>query len=87
MAVRTQDSLAIMMRHKMLMTDTTFKVGYNHITAMAVENQNFTNLLHVGFIYLHKVCINITIITYITNKIKIERNTHMLQVCIFWKKH
>ncbi len=82
-----RNSLAIIMKHKMLMTDTTFKVSCNHITAVVVENQDFTNLLYVGFIYLHKVCINITIITYITNKIKIERNTHMLQVCVFWKKH
>jgi hypothetical protein len=75
-----------MMQHKMLITDTTFKVGRNHITAVVVENQDFTNLLHVGFIYLHEVCMNITFKTYITNQIKIKRNTHMLQNCIFWKK-
>jgi hypothetical protein len=85
--VRTRDSLAIMMRQKMLMTDTTFKVDCNHITAVVVENQDFTNLLHIRFMYLHEVYMNITIITYITNKIKIERNTHMLQGCVFWKKH
>jgi hypothetical protein len=37
-AVETRDFLAIMMRQKMLMTDTTFKVGRNHITAVVVEN-------------------------------------------------
>jgi hypothetical protein len=39
----------------MLITDTTFKVGCNYITAVVVKNQDFTNLLHIGFIYLHKV--------------------------------
>jgi hypothetical protein len=67
----------------MLMTDTTFKIGCNHITAVVVKNQDFTNLLHIRFMYLHEVCINITIITYITNKIKIKRNTYILHVCMF----
>jgi nucleoside recognition membrane protein YjiH len=82
-----QDSLAIMIKQKMLIIDTTFKVSCNHITAVVVENQDFTNLLYVRFMYLHEVCMNIIIITYITNKIKIERNTHILQGCMFWKKH
>jgi hypothetical protein len=56
MAIRTQDFLAIMMRYKMLMTDTTFKVGYNYITAVVVKNQDFTNLLYIRFIYLYEVC-------------------------------
>jgi hypothetical protein len=49
------------------MTNTTFKVGCNNITAVVVKNQNFINLLHVSFIYLHEVCINITFKIYITN--------------------
>jgi hypothetical protein len=55
MAIKMQDFLVIMMKHKMLMTNTTFKVDYNYITAIVVENQDFTNLLHVKFTYMRYI--------------------------------
>jgi hypothetical protein len=77
MAIEIQDFL-IIMKYKMLITDATFKVSYNHITAIIIKNQDFTNLLYVRFIYLYKIYINITIITYTTNKFKIKINIYML---------
>jgi hypothetical protein len=45
-AVRTQDFLTIIIRQKMLMIDTTFKVDCNHITAVVVENNGEQGLIN-----------------------------------------